>query len=32
MLGPILPLMLINLSWYRWISSRLVATWLTLPV
>ncbi|GAB1301315.1 Lysocardiolipin acyltransferase 1 [Apodemus speciosus] len=32
MLGPILPLMLINLSWYRWISSRLVAIWLTLPV
>ncbi|XP_021501394.1 lysocardiolipin acyltransferase 1 isoform X3 [Meriones unguiculatus] len=32
MLGPILPLMIINLSWYRWISSRLVAMWLTLPV
>ncbi|KAL1764380.1 lysocardiolipin acyltransferase 1, partial [Sigmodon hispidus] len=32
MLGPIIPLMFINLSWYRWISSRLVATWLTLPV
>lgn len=32
MLGPFLPLMLINPSWYRWISNRLVATWLTLPV
>ncbi|KAM4866652.1 lysocardiolipin acyltransferase 1 isoform 2-T9 [Thomomys bottae] len=32
MLGPILPLMFINPSWYRWISNRLVATWLTLPV
>lgn len=32
MLGPFLPLMLINPSWYRWINNRLVATWLTLPV
>ncbi|XP_051025342.1 lysocardiolipin acyltransferase 1 isoform X2 [Acomys russatus] len=32
MLGPILPLMIIKLSWYRWISSRFVAMWLTLPV
>lgn len=32
MLGPFLPLMLVNPSWYRWISNRLVATWLTLPV
>lgn len=32
MLGPFLPLMLINPSWYRWINNRLVATWLTFPV
>lgn len=32
MLGPFLPLMFINPSWYRWINNRLVATWLTLPV
>uniref|UniRef100_A0A8C5KQA3 Lysocardiolipin acyltransferase 1 n=2 Tax=Jaculus jaculus TaxID=51337 RepID=A0A8C5KQA3_JACJA len=32
MLGPVIPLMLINPSWYCWISSRLLATWLTLPV
>ncbi|XP_036759508.2 lysocardiolipin acyltransferase 1 isoform X2 [Manis pentadactyla] len=32
MLGPFLPLMLISPSWYRWITNRLVATWLTLPV
>ncbi|XP_037662492.1 lysocardiolipin acyltransferase 1 isoform X2 [Choloepus didactylus] len=32
MLGPFLPLMFLNLSWYRWINNRLVATWLTLPV
>jgi hypothetical protein len=32
MLGPILPLMFVNPSWYRWINNRLVATWLTLPV
>ncbi|XP_048209146.1 lysocardiolipin acyltransferase 1 [Perognathus longimembris pacificus] len=32
MLGPIIPLVFINPSWYRWISNRLVATWLTLPV
>ncbi|XP_069881413.1 lysocardiolipin acyltransferase 1 isoform X1 [Dipodomys merriami] len=32
MLGPTIPLMFINPSWYRWISNRLVATWLTLPV
>ncbi|XP_008056709.1 lysocardiolipin acyltransferase 1 [Carlito syrichta] len=32
MLGPFLPLMFVNPSWYRWISNRLVATWLTLPV
>ena len=32
MLGPFLPLMFVNPSWYRWINNRLVATWLTLPV
>ncbi|XP_004451123.1 lysocardiolipin acyltransferase 1 isoform X1 [Dasypus novemcinctus] len=32
MLGPFLPLMFLNPSWYRWINNRLVATWLTLPV
>ncbi|XP_034515589.1 lysocardiolipin acyltransferase 1 isoform X6 [Ailuropoda melanoleuca] len=32
MLGPFLPLMFVSPSWYRWINSRLVATWLTLPV
>ncbi|XP_032353186.1 lysocardiolipin acyltransferase 1 isoform X4 [Camelus ferus] len=32
MLGPFLPLMFINPSWYRWINNRIVATWLTLPV
>ncbi|XP_057596967.1 lysocardiolipin acyltransferase 1 isoform X3 [Hippopotamus amphibius kiboko] len=32
MLGPFLPLMFINPSWYRWINNHLVATWLTLPV
>ncbi|XP_068420926.1 lysocardiolipin acyltransferase 1 isoform X10 [Eschrichtius robustus] len=32
MLGPFLPLMFINPSWYRWINNRLVAAWLTLPV
>ncbi|XP_008583670.1 PREDICTED: lysocardiolipin acyltransferase 1-like [Galeopterus variegatus] len=32
MLGPFLPLMFVNQSWYRWINNRLVATWLTLPV
>ncbi|XP_036922537.1 lysocardiolipin acyltransferase 1 [Sturnira hondurensis] len=32
MLGPFLPLMVVNPSWYRWINNRLVATWLTLPV
>lgn len=32
MLGPFLPLMAVNPSWYRWINNRLVATWLTLPV
>uniref|UniRef100_F6QAZ7 Lysocardiolipin acyltransferase 1 n=1 Tax=Xenopus tropicalis TaxID=8364 RepID=F6QAZ7_XENTR len=32
MLGPFLPLMLVSPSWYRWITDRIVATWLTLPV
>ncbi|XP_046874363.1 lysocardiolipin acyltransferase 1 [Hypomesus transpacificus] len=32
MLGPVLPLMLLSPAWYRWISNRLIATWLTLPV
>lgn len=32
MLGPVLPLMLLSPSWYRWITDRIVATWLTLPV
>lgn len=32
MLGPFLPLMLLSPSWYRWITDRIVATWLTLPV
>ncbi|XP_029793867.1 lysocardiolipin acyltransferase 1 isoform X2 [Suricata suricatta] len=31
MLGPFLPLMFVNPSWYRWINDRLVAAWLTLP-
>lgn len=32
MLGPFLPLMLVSPSWYRWLTDRIVATWLTLPV
>uniref|UniRef100_G1N1C5 Phospholipid/glycerol acyltransferase domain-containing protein n=1 Tax=Meleagris gallopavo TaxID=9103 RepID=G1N1C5_MELGA len=32
MLGPFLPLMFISPAWYRWITDRIVATWLTLPV
>ncbi|XP_048083739.1 lysocardiolipin acyltransferase 1 [Alosa alosa] len=32
MLGPVLPLMLISPAWYRWLTDRIVATWLTLPV
>lgn len=32
MMGPFLPLMFVNPSWYRWINNRLVATWLTFPV
>ncbi|XP_068437007.1 lysocardiolipin acyltransferase 1 isoform X1 [Clinocottus analis] len=32
MLGPMLPLMLLSPAWYRWITDRIVATWLTLPV
>ncbi|XP_060042799.1 lysocardiolipin acyltransferase 1 isoform X2 [Erinaceus europaeus] len=32
MLGPLLPLMFVSPSWYRWLNDRMVATWLTLPV
>ncbi|KAG5857934.1 hypothetical protein ANANG_G00024660 [Anguilla anguilla] len=32
MLGPFLPLMLLSPAWYRWLTDRIVATWLTLPV
>ncbi|KAG8444438.1 hypothetical protein GDO86_009569 [Hymenochirus boettgeri] len=32
MLGPFIPLMFLSPSWYRWITDRIVATWLTLPV
>lgn len=32
MLGPVLPLMFLSPAWYRWITDRIVATWLTLPV
>ncbi|CAI5770842.1 lysocardiolipin acyltransferase 1 isoform X1 [Podarcis lilfordi] len=32
MLGPLLPLMFFSPSWYRWVTDRVVATWLTLPV
>ncbi|KAK2545073.1 hypothetical protein Q9966_001481, partial [Columba livia] len=32
MLGPLLPLMFVSPAWYRWITDRVVATWLTLPV
>nr|XP_032819766.1 lysocardiolipin acyltransferase 1 isoform X2 [Petromyzon marinus] len=32
MLGPFLPLLLVNPPWYRWLTDRIVATWLTLPV
>ncbi|MGH0153362.1 UNVERIFIED_CONTAM: hypothetical protein FKN15_040959 [Acipenser sinensis] len=32
MLAPFLPLMLVSPAWYRWLTDRIVATWLTLPV
>lgn len=32
MLGPFVPLMFVSPSWYRWLTDRIVATWLTLPV
>ncbi|XP_066451215.1 lysocardiolipin acyltransferase 1 [Eleutherodactylus coqui] len=32
MLGPFLPLMFVSPGWYRWLTDRIVATWLTLPV
>ncbi|XP_044145380.1 lysocardiolipin acyltransferase 1 isoform X1 [Bufo gargarizans] len=32
MLGPFLPFMFVSPSWYRWMTDRIVATWLTLPV
>ncbi|XP_054894622.1 lysocardiolipin acyltransferase 1 [Poeciliopsis prolifica] len=32
MLGPFLPLMLLSPAWYRWLTDRIVATWITLPV
>ncbi|CAJ0928355.1 unnamed protein product [Ranitomeya imitator] len=32
MLGPFLPLIFVSPSWYRWLTDRIVATWLTLPV
>ncbi|MBN3326331.1 LCLT1 acyltransferase, partial [Atractosteus spatula] len=32
MLGPVLPLMMLSPAWYRWLTDRIVATWLTLPV
>ena len=32
MLGPFLPIMLVSPAWYRWITDRIVAIWLTLPV
>ncbi|XP_048365691.1 lysocardiolipin acyltransferase 1 [Sphaerodactylus townsendi] len=32
MLGPLLPLMFVSPAWYRWVTDRVVATWLTLPV
>ncbi|XP_039605518.1 lysocardiolipin acyltransferase 1 isoform X1 [Polypterus senegalus] len=32
MLGPFLPLMFFSPAWYRWLTDRIVATWLTLPV
>lgn len=32
MLGPFLPLLLVNPPWYRWLTDRIIATWLTLPV
>ncbi|XP_043367582.1 lysocardiolipin acyltransferase 1 isoform X3 [Dermochelys coriacea] len=32
MLSPFLPLMFVSPTWYRWITDRIVATWLTLPV
>ncbi|XP_072356724.1 lysocardiolipin acyltransferase 1-like [Scyliorhinus torazame] len=32
MLAPFLPVMLLSPSCYRWITDRIVAVWLTLPV
>ncbi|KAK1791231.1 hypothetical protein P4O66_013251, partial [Electrophorus voltai] len=32
MLGPVLPVMILSPAWYRWLTDRIVATWLTLPV
>ncbi|XP_072404805.1 lysocardiolipin acyltransferase 1-like [Chiloscyllium punctatum] len=32
MLAPFLPVMLLSTSVYRWITDRIVAVWLTLPV
>ncbi|XP_067881533.1 lysocardiolipin acyltransferase 1-like [Heterodontus francisci] len=32
MLAPFLPIMLLSTAWYRWITDRIVAVWLTLPV
>lgn len=32
MLGPLLPLMLVSLPWYRWVTDRVVAVWFTFPV
>ncbi|XP_062896525.1 lysocardiolipin acyltransferase 1 [Mobula hypostoma] len=32
MLGPLLPIMLVSVPWYRWITDRVVAIWFTLPV
>ncbi|XP_059838508.1 lysocardiolipin acyltransferase 1 [Hypanus sabinus] len=32
MLSPLLPVMLVSVPWYRWITDRVVAIWFTLPV
>ncbi|XP_078255073.1 lysocardiolipin acyltransferase 1 [Rhinoraja longicauda] len=32
MLGPLLPIMLVSVPWYRWITDRVVAVWFTFPV
>ncbi|XP_007896497.1 lysocardiolipin acyltransferase 1 [Callorhinchus milii] len=32
LLAPLLPLMLISTSLYRWITDRIIATWFTFPV